>query len=64
MWHLTAGLDWETLAQVSKGWANRNELTLARDFVEHLDKMPEGETGRVLFEVEGTDAATEAPRVR
>ena len=53
-------LDWDTLAQMSQGWANRYELTLARDFVEHLDTLPEGETGRVLFEVKGTDAASEA----
>jgi hypothetical protein len=60
MWRLTAKLDWDTLAELSKGWANGYELTLARDFVEHLDTLPEGETGRVLFEVEGTDAASAA----
>ena len=43
-----------------EGWANGYELTLAKDFVEHLDTLPEGETGRLLFEVEGTDAASEA----
>ena len=45
---------------MSNGWANPYELTLARDFVEHLDTFAEGETGRVLFEVEGQDAASEA----
>jgi hypothetical protein len=60
MWRVAGGLDWETLAQMSEGWANRHELTLAQAFVEHLDKLPEGETGQVLFEVEGTDAASEA----
>jgi hypothetical protein len=60
MWHLTAGLDWDTLAQLSSGWANPYELTLARDFVERLDALPSGETGRVLFEVEGNDAANQA----
>jgi hypothetical protein len=59
MWRLTAGLDWETLAQMSNGWANGYELTLAKEFVEHLDTMAEGETGHLLFEVEGTDAASE-----
>jgi hypothetical protein len=58
IWHLTAGLDWDALAQLSDGWANRYELTLARDFVDHLDHLPSGETGRVLFEVEGQDAAS------
>ena len=55
MWRLTAGLDWDRLAELSSGWANRYELTLARDFVEHLDKLFEGENGRILFEVEGSD---------
>ena len=60
MWHLTAGLDWDALAQLSGGWANPYELTLARDFVDHLDSLPLGETGRVLFDAEGEDAAIEA----
>ena len=60
MWRLTARMDWDALAQLSDGWANGYELALARDFVEHLDTLPEGETGRVLFEVEGTDPASEA----
>jgi hypothetical protein len=38
-------------------------LTLARDFVDHLDSLPSGETGRVLFEVEGSDAASEITAV-
>jgi hypothetical protein len=63
MWHLTARLDWDTLARLSDGWANRYELTLARDFVDHLDSLPSGETGRVLFEVEGSDAASEITAV-
>ena len=58
MWHLAGGLDWETLAEISQGWANRFELTLARDFVERLDTLPEGETGRLQFEVKGTDVAS------
>ena len=44
MWRLAAGLDWDTIAQLSQSWANRYELTLARDFVDHLDTLPEGET--------------------
>ena len=63
MWHLTAGLDWDTLVQLSDGGANRYELTLARDFVDHLDHLPLGETGRVLFEAEGKDAAGAAPAI-
>ena len=60
MWRLAAGLDWATIARMSQTWANRHELTLAMDFVEHLDSLPEGETGLLLFEVEGTDAASES----
>jgi hypothetical protein len=45
---------------LSHGWANGYELTLARDFVEHLDTLPEGETGRVVFDVAGTDTASGA----
>jgi hypothetical protein len=60
MWHVAGGLGWDTLAQMSEGWANRYELTLAKDFVDHLDALPAGETGRVLFEVDGTDSASEA----
>ncbi len=60
MWRLAAGLDWETIARLSEKWANPYELTLARDFVDHLDALTEGETGRVLFQVQGTGAASEA----
>jgi hypothetical protein len=60
MWRLTAGLDWNTISQLSAKWANQYELTLARDFVDRLQALPEGETGRLLFEVKGTDAASES----
>ncbi len=60
MWHLTGKLDWDTLAVLSEDWANRYELTLARDFVGHLDSLTEGETGRILFDVNAADAPSEA----
>ena len=44
---------------LSQKWANDYELTLAKDFVEHLDALPEGETGRLLIQVDGKDAAGE-----
>ena len=53
-------MDWDSLEELSAGWANRYELTLAKDFVAHLDALAEGETGRILFEVDGTDAASTA----
>ena len=60
MWRLAGGLDWATIAQLSQKWANRYELTLARDFADQLSSMPEGESGRILFQIVGTDAASES----
>jgi hypothetical protein len=60
MWKLAAGLDWDTIAVLSQKWANRHELALAMDFVGHLDTLPAGETGQILFEVDGTDEPTAA----
>jgi hypothetical protein len=60
MWRLAAGLDWDSIARLSEAWANPYERTLAEDFVEHLRELPEGETGRVLFQVQGTDAGSES----
>ena len=59
MWHLAAGLDWNSIAQISGKWANRYELTLAQNFVARLDTKSEGESGRILFEVTGTDEVSE-----
>ncbi len=63
MWNLAAGLEWDTISQLSQQWANRYELTLARDFVERLDTLPEGETGRLLFQIDGSDEATKSMAV-
>src|SRR5262249_17401921 len=60
MWRLTGGLDWDTIAQLSEKWANPFEMTLAQDFVRRLGALPEGESGRLLFRIEGTDAAGQA----
>ncbi len=57
MWRVAAGLDWEVIAQLSETWANNYELTLAKEFVDRLETSPEGETGRVLLEFVGSDAA-------
>jgi len=58
MWRVAAGLDWNTISEFSQKWANGYELTLAKEFVDHLDALPEGETGRVLFQVDSADAAS------
>ena len=55
-WRVGLGYDRAAFAK----WANDYELTLAKDFVEHLDGLPEGETGRLLLQVDGKDAASEA----
>jgi hypothetical protein len=62
MWRLAAGMDWDEIAELSAKWANAFELALARDFVERLDalKVGDGETGRLHFQIVGTDVAGEA----
>jgi hypothetical protein len=62
MWNVAAGLDWDTIAELSQRWANRFELALAKDLVDHLDADTElaVETGRILFQVSGTDGEAEA----
>jgi hypothetical protein len=58
MWRLASGLDWETIAERSKGWANSHELSLAETFVASLeqekDALARGETGELLIEVKGS----------
>ena len=60
MWHLTAGLDWDTLAQMSKVGQSLRADACQGFRRTSRPRLPEGETGRVLFEVEGTDEASEA----
>jgi hypothetical protein len=60
MWRVSAGLDWDTIARMSAKWANGYELTLAKDFVKRLDALAEGETGRLIFEIEAREAATQS----
>jgi len=57
MWRLSAGMDWDRIAQISSAWANAYELTLARQFVDRLDSLPDAETGTILFDVQSTGAA-------
>jgi hypothetical protein len=69
MWRLAAGMDWNDIAQLSEKWANAWELTLAQDFVTHLDELADvqigrevlvPESGRLLFQISGSGAAGEA----
>ena len=49
---LPGGLDWDAIAQLSERWANPYEMSLAQDFVRRLSSLPEGESGRLLFQLE------------
>jgi hypothetical protein len=57
MWRLAGGLEWDDIAELSAKWANRYELSLAQDFVSHLDRLVEGDSGRLLFQISGTGSA-------
>src|SRR5262249_7406669 len=57
MWNVAVGLDWETIAGLSRDWANRYELTLARDFVDRFEKSDDYETGCIFFDIEGSEPA-------
>ena len=59
MWKLAARMDWETIAQMSQGWANRHELALARDFVDHLDSLSNQESGHLILQVDAKDVASD-----
>src|SRR5262249_44550129 len=63
VWNVAARLDWETIAGLAQGWAHRHELTLAKDFVDHLDTISEWETGRILFDIRGMEPAAESKAV-
>ncbi len=63
MWRLSGGLEWDEIAQLAEKYGVKPyELTLARNFAEHLDALDEksGETGSILFQIEGADANSEA----
>ncbi len=60
MWKVSSDLDWDTIAQQSRAWANQHELSLARYFVDHLDALPEGETAKLRFDVVARDAGAKA----
>jgi hypothetical protein len=61
MWNVASGVEWPTIAELSREWANRYELALARDFVDQLDgdAVAEGDSGQILFEIVGKDPAGE-----
>jgi hypothetical protein len=65
MWNVASGLDWGTIARKSQGWANAQEIALARQFVTRLDaakgEAPKTDSGIVYWDVTTTkDAKSEA----
>jgi len=60
MWNVAGKLDWGTIAEKSKGFANAHELSLARAFVDQLADLPDGRNGTLLYEVNGPDGAGDA----
>jgi hypothetical protein len=52
LWRLNSELDWDTIAQLSKSWANPFEIALAQEFIEHLDEMSNDETGTLYVEID------------
>ena len=60
LWRLNSDSDWDTIAQLSKSWANSYELSLARDFVDNLDSLPEGESGVLALEISSSQTSNSA----
>jgi hypothetical protein len=56
MWRVASGLDWDAIAQLSQGWSNPYELTLAQAFVNRIDDLPDDEIGVIRFKVDAADA--------
>ena len=59
LWRLTTKLDWTTLARISRSWANAHEVTLARQFVDQLERgrgqIGEFDNGVLYAEVVAND---------
>ncbi len=53
LWNVGSGLDWNTIAGLSKDTANPYELSLARQFVANLDNLAKDDSGRIYVEVRG-----------
>jgi hypothetical protein len=53
-----AGMAWDDIARISKGWANPQELALAKQLIADLNaNTPVDDTGRLLIEVTAKDEA-------
>lgn len=61
LWHLGTGLDWTTLAQIARPWANGHEVALARSVAARLESGRAArdtafEDGTLYLEITGGDA--------
>jgi hypothetical protein len=61
LWNLAGKIEWSTIAQVTRGWVNAQELALARQLVEQLDTLPDGdgESGQIFIEVVAIETSHE-----
>jgi hypothetical protein len=63
LWHLGYGIDWPTLEDLSRSWANRSELALAKQFVDRREGAEAsgrvGEPGTIAYEVSAAQPGDE-----
>ena len=53
LWNVSAGLEWDAIAALSKGWADPRDVDLARQFVANLDAAANDDSGRLFVDVAG-----------
>jgi hypothetical protein len=67
MWNLSAGIDWTTIARLSRVWANANELALARQFAGKVARgevtEKESQAGAVYLDITGGPGAAEIKKL-
>jgi hypothetical protein len=56
LWNVSAGLDWDAIAMLSKAWADPRDVALARQFVANIDGGSKDDAGRIHVEVIGRGA--------
>jgi hypothetical protein len=63
LWQLTLEIDWPTMGELSRTWANPSELALAEQFVARLDRQDgraqAGQSGTIYYEVTSADTGGE-----
>jgi hypothetical protein len=63
LWHMGYGIDWPTLAQLSRPWANPSEVALARQFVDRQGDDQSArrvaETGTLFYDLSATEPGRE-----